>query len=165
MQIGGAEAVAAGQQVMATLTAHDVAAGVAEERVSPGTAQHRVVAVAPQQRVVAVIALQEIVTALAGQAIVAEREDAGVVGVGRHFLGSNVFWYLKDPAGTMFELFSDIDQITDDEAWERDHCRRDWGGSDGPAPVSVWGPKEPPEFFTPADIAEIGAAREALGLD
>lgn len=101
----------------------------------------------------------------AGQAIVAEREDAGVVGVGRHFLGSNVFWYLKDPAGTMFELFSDIDQITDDEAWERDHCRRDWGGSDGPAPVSVWGPKEPPEFFTPADIAEIGAAREALGLD
>lgn len=101
----------------------------------------------------------------AGQAIVAERPDASVVGVGRHFLGSNVFWYLNDPAGTMFELFSDIDQIVDEEAWERDHCRRDWGGADGPAPVSVWGPPEPETFFNPADLDVIGAAREALGLD
>jgi catechol 2,3-dioxygenase-like lactoylglutathione lyase family enzyme len=101
----------------------------------------------------------------AGQAVLAERDDANVVGVGRHYLGSNVFWYLTDPAGNMFELFSDIDQIVDDEAWERDHCRRDWAGSDGPAPVSVWGPKEPETFFNPADLAVIGAAREALGLD
>lgn len=101
----------------------------------------------------------------AGQSIVDEAPDSSVVGVGRHFLGSNVFWYFLDPAGTMFELFSDIDQIVDDEAWERDHLRRDWAGSDGPAPVSVWGPKEPEIFFTPADIAEIGAAREALGWD
>jgi catechol 2,3-dioxygenase-like lactoylglutathione lyase family enzyme len=101
----------------------------------------------------------------AGQAVLAERDDANVVGVGRHFLGSNVFWYLTDPAGTMFELFSDIDQIVDDEAWERDHCKRDWAGSDGPAPVSVWGPKEPEVFFSPADLGTIGAAREALGWD
>ncbi len=101
----------------------------------------------------------------AGQAVVTERDDANVVGVGRHFLGSNVFWYLTDPSGTMFEFFSDIDQIVDDEAWERDHCRRDWAGSDGPAPVSVWGPKEPETFFNPADLPVIGAAREALGLD
>lgn len=101
----------------------------------------------------------------AGQSVLAERADANVVGVGRHFLGSNVFWYLTDPAGTMFELFSDIDQIVDDEAWERDHCKRDWMGSDGPAPVSVWGPQEPETFMNPADLADIGAAREALGLD
>jgi catechol 2,3-dioxygenase-like lactoylglutathione lyase family enzyme len=101
----------------------------------------------------------------AGQAVLTEREDADVVGVGRHFLGSNVFWYLTDPSGTMFEFFSDIDQIIDDEAWDRDHCRRDWAGSDGPAPVSVWGPREPEVFFNPADLPEIGAAREALGLD
>ena len=73
--------------------------------------------------------------------------------------------HLTDPSGTMFEFFSDIDQIVDDEAWERDHCRRDWAGSDGPAPVSVWGPKEPETFFNPADLPVIGAAREALGLD
>ncbi len=101
----------------------------------------------------------------AGQAVVGEREDASVVGVGRHYLGSNVFWYLTDPSGTMFEFFSDIDQIIDDDAWERDHCRRDWGGADGPAPLGVWGPPEPEVFFNPVDLPEIGAAREALGLD
>lgn len=101
----------------------------------------------------------------AGQAVLAERPDANVVGVGRHFLGSNVFWYLTDPSGTMFEFFSDIDQIVDDEAWERDHCRRDWMGSDGPVPISVWGPQEPETFLNPADLPVIGAAREALGLD
>lgn len=100
----------------------------------------------------------------AGQAVLADRPDANVVGVGRHFLGSNVFWYLNDPSGTMFEFFSDIDQIVDDEAWATDHCKRDWLGSDGPAPVSVWGPKEPDTFLAPADLAAIGAAREALGL-
>jgi catechol 2,3-dioxygenase-like lactoylglutathione lyase family enzyme len=101
----------------------------------------------------------------AGQAVLAERPDANVVGVGRHFLGSNVFWYLTDPSGTMFELFSDIDQIVDDEAWERDHCKRDWLGSDGPAPIAVWGPPEPETFLNPVDLPIIGAAREALGLD
>jgi catechol 2,3-dioxygenase-like lactoylglutathione lyase family enzyme len=101
----------------------------------------------------------------AGQAVLAERDDASVVGVGRHYLGSNMFWYLTDPAGTMFEFFSDIDQIIDDEAWDRDHCKRDWHGADGFAPVAVWGPPEPEVFFTPADLPDIGAAREALGLD
>ena len=101
----------------------------------------------------------------AGQAVLAERPDANVVGVGRHFLGSNLFWYLADPAGTMFEFFADIDQIVDDEVWERDHCKFDWMGSDGPAPVSVWGPKEPETFMIPTDLPIIAAARESLGLD
>lgn len=100
----------------------------------------------------------------AGTAVVAERHDADVVGIGRHNLGSNVFWYLTDPAGTFFEFFCDMDQIVDDELWEREHLRRDWEGSDGPAGFSVWGPTEPPaEFFDPIDLDAIGAAREALG--
>lgn len=102
----------------------------------------------------------------AGTAVVTERADASVVGVGRHNLGSNIFWYLTDPAGTYFEFFCDMDQIVDDEAWERDHLRRDWEGEDGPAGFSVWGPKDPPpEFFNPLDLDAIGAAREALGWD
>ena len=101
----------------------------------------------------------------AGTAVLAERPDASVIGVGRHNLGSNVFWYLTDPSGTMFELYSDMDQIVDDDAWQRDHGRRDWEGADGPAGFSVWGPKEPPpSFFNPEDLGAIGAAREALGL-
>ncbi len=100
----------------------------------------------------------------AGMAVLAEREDASIVGIGRHVLGSNMFWYMLDPSGTMFEFFSDIDQIIDDEAWERDHARRDWEGSDGPAGFSVWGPKEPEIFFNPPDLGQIGAGREAAGL-
>lgn len=100
-----------------------------------------------------------------GQAVIAESAEANVVGVGRHFLGSNIFWYLTDPAGTMFELFSDMDQIVDDEAWARNIGRRDWGAPDRPAPFSVWGPPEPDTFFNPADLDAIGAAREATGLD
>jgi catechol 2,3-dioxygenase-like lactoylglutathione lyase family enzyme len=102
----------------------------------------------------------------AGTAVVEEHPGASVVGVGRHNLGSNVFWYLTDPAGTFFEFFCDMDQIVDDDGWERDHLKRDWEGSDGPAGFSVWGPKEPPpEFFNPVDLGAIGAAREALGWD
>lgn len=39
-------------------------------------------------------------------------------GLGRHYLGSNFFWYLKDPAGNFSEYFSDLDCIIDDELWE-----------------------------------------------
>ncbi|MFT7597915.1 MAG: catechol 2,3-dioxygenase-like lactoylglutathione lyase family enzyme [Acidimicrobiales bacterium] len=98
----------------------------------------------------------------AGQAVLGERNDASVVGVGRHVLGSNVFWYMLDPSGTMFEFFTDIDQIIDDEAWERDHARRDW--TPDTAPFSVWGPKEPEIFFNPPDLGEIAAGRQAAGL-
>ena len=92
------------------------------------------------------------------------RADAIVVVVGRDNLGSNIFWLLTYPAGTLFEFYSDMDQIVDDDVWEREHLRRDWEGSDGPAGFSVWGPKEPPpEFFNPLDLDVIGAAREALG--
>ena len=100
----------------------------------------------------------------AGAEVLAERADASVVGVGRHNLGSNLFWYMRDPAGNMFEFFADMDQIHDDEVWERDHGRRDWEGADGPAGFSVWGPKEPREFFAQPDLAEIAKAREALGM-
>ena len=99
-----------------------------------------------------------------GMAVLAERPDANVVGIGRHNLGANIFWYLTDPSGNMFEFFSDMDQITDDEAWERDFCKRDWEGADGPAGFSVWGPKEPESFINQPDLFEIAAAREARGL-
>ena len=100
-----------------------------------------------------------------GRAVLAESPDSDVVGMGRHNLGSNVFWYLRDPAGNMFEFFSDMDQIVDDELWDRVHRRDDWDGADGPAGFSVWGPKDPPPaFINPPDAPAIAAAREALGL-
>ena len=56
-------------------------------------------------------------------------------GLGRHFAGSNFYWYLRDPAGSYLELYSDLDQIVDDEAWERrgrtpfdfEHVANSWG--------------------------------------
>jgi len=38
----------------------------------------------------------------AGMAVLADRPDANVVGIGRHNLGANIFWYLTDPSGNMF---------------------------------------------------------------
>lgn len=74
-------------------------------------------------------------------AIGAERlSNAGAkmcFGLGRHALGSNLFHYTRDPWGSWIEYFSDIDQIT--QAWEPN----DWPE----APVAVWGPAQPPEFF------------------
>ena len=40
-----------------------------------------------------------------------------VWGLGRHFIGSNFFWYLRDPAGNFSEYYSDMDAITDDHLW------------------------------------------------
>ena len=78
-------------------------------------------------------------------------------GVGRHFAGSNFYWYLRDPSGSFLELYSDLDRITDDAAWERNR-----------APLSlehaanVWGPNLPPEFVVPADLAELSAGWATL---
>jgi hypothetical protein len=85
------------------------------------------------------------------------REDRHVVGLGRHAIGSNLFWYMKDPCGTMFEFFSDMDDIPDDDAWTP---RTDWELGQ----FATWGPKQPPhEFAFPPDLEAIAKAREAEG--
>jgi catechol 2,3-dioxygenase-like lactoylglutathione lyase family enzyme len=83
--------------------------------------------------------------------------DHDVLGLGRHSIGSNVFWYVKDPCGTMSEFYCDMDCIPDQETWER---------RKGPAPAAlgVWGPQHPPQvFFAPADLEDIAKGREAEG--
>jgi catechol 2,3-dioxygenase-like lactoylglutathione lyase family enzyme len=93
-----------------------------------------------------------------GMEVVGERPEASVFGVGRHIVGSNIFWYLLDPAGGMFELFTDMDQITDDELWAAQECR-DW------EPVNAaWEPAAAKaDFYLPADIEDIARGREAAG--
>ena len=97
---------------------------------------------------------------LAGMRVVAERPEASVYGVGRHVLGANLFWYLLDPQGGMFELFADMDQITDDDQWEAEELRTDWD----PFTIASWEPGHAkPDFFLPADIDDLAKAREAAG--
>ena len=51
-------------------------------------------------------------------AMLHEHPERHVWGLGRHHIGSNFFWYLKDPAGNFTEYYSDIDCIIDDALWQ-----------------------------------------------
>ena len=65
-------------------------------------------------------------------------------GFGRHYIGSNYFYYIRDPWGSFAEYFYDIDYIPQDCAWE---------GRDVPAEhaLYVWGPPPPDYFFQNAE--------------
>ncbi len=69
-----------------------------------------------------------------------------VWGLGRHYGGSNFFWYLKDPAGNFSEYYSDMDCIVDDQLWTPE----DLAGAQG---LYAWGPPPPPSFLHPEDLA------------
>ena len=69
-----------------------------------------------------------------------------VWGLGRHHVGSNFFYYLKDPAGNFSEYYSDLDCIVDDALW----TPRTWEGMRG---LYNWGPPPPPSFLAPEDLA------------
>jgi catechol 2,3-dioxygenase-like lactoylglutathione lyase family enzyme len=97
---------------------------------------------------------------LAAGEILDERPDCAVAGLGRHIVGANLFWYLLDPAGAMFELFADMDQIVDDERWAAEVRRDDWD----PFGVSAWTANQPsPDFWLPSDIEELASARQRVG--
>jgi catechol 2,3-dioxygenase-like lactoylglutathione lyase family enzyme len=72
--------------------------------------------------------------------------EGHVWGLGRHYAGSNFFWYLKDPAGNFSEYYSDMDCIIDDQLWTPE----DLEGARG---LFSWGPPPPPSFLHPEDLA------------
>jgi catechol 2,3-dioxygenase-like lactoylglutathione lyase family enzyme len=79
-----------------------------------------------------------------------------VWGLGRHHIGSNFFWYLKDPAGNFSEYYSDIDCIVDEALWEPGV----WEGSKG---LYNWGPPPPPSFLAPEDLAALMTGAHQAG--
>ena len=76
------------------------------------------------------------------------RPERHVWGLGRHYAGSNFFWYLKDPAGNFSEYYSDMDCIVDDQLWTPE----DLEGARG---LFAWGPPPPPSFLHPDDLAAL----------
>jgi len=80
------------------------------------------------------------------QAMLEGRPERHVWGLGRHYAGSNFFWYLKDPAGNFSEYYSDMDCIIDDQLWTPE----DLEGARG---LFAWGPPPPPSFLHPEDLA------------
>ena len=84
----------------------------------------------------------------AAAALVAEDPSRHAWGLGRHAIGSNYFWYLRDPAGNFAEYTSDLDVIADEDAWRV--------ASSIPANgLAAWGPPVPREFLAPPDIAAL----------
>ncbi|WP_030903271.1 VOC family protein [Streptomyces sp. NRRL F-5126] len=78
-------------------------------------------------------------------------------GLGRHFIGSNFFWYLRDPAGTFSEYYSDLDCIAEDALWSP----RVWEADKA---LYSWGPPPPPSFVDPEDLAaHMTGAHSATG--
>ncbi len=60
-------------------------------------------------------------------------------GLGRHVIGSNFFYYLRDPWGSFSEYYYDLDYIPEGCAWEP----RDFPPEDA---LYVWGPPCPADF-------------------
>jgi catechol 2,3-dioxygenase-like lactoylglutathione lyase family enzyme len=71
-------------------------------------------------------------------------------GFGRHHVGSNFFWYFRDPAGNFCEYYSDLDVIPADEVWTPEDF------ADARA-LASWGPPPPPSFLAPDDLAALMA--------
>jgi catechol 2,3-dioxygenase-like lactoylglutathione lyase family enzyme len=84
----------------------------------------------------------------AAAGMVAADPTRHVWGLGRHGIGSNYFWYLRDPAGNFAEYTSDLDVIVDDEAWKIT-------ASSGAHPLAAWGPPVPASFLAPEDVTAL----------
>ena len=81
----------------------------------------------------------------AAAAMVAGDASRHVWGLGRHAIGSNYFWYLRDPAGNFAEYSSDLDVIADAEAWKVASSLPAHG-------LAAWAPPVPAAFLAPEDI-------------
>jgi hypothetical protein len=81
-------------------------------------------------------------------AMLAADASRHVWGLGRHHVGSNFFWYLRDPAGNFSEYYSDLDCIVDEQLWKPGV----WEGGRG---LYNWGPPPPPSFVHPEDLADL----------
>lgn len=77
-----------------------------------------------------------------------DHPDRHVWGLGRHHIGSNFFWYLKDAAGNFSEYYSDLDCIVDDQLWKPSVV-------EGMKGLYSWGPPPPPSFLMPEDLAAL----------
>jgi catechol 2,3-dioxygenase-like lactoylglutathione lyase family enzyme len=60
-------------------------------------------------------------------------------GFGRHAIGSNFFWYIRDPWNSYAEYYCDMDYIPAEADWRA----RDWAPEDS---LHSWGPNPPEDF-------------------
>jgi len=89
-------------------------------------------------------------------AMLADHPERHVWGLGRHHIGSNFFWYLKDPAGNFSEYYSDLDCIVEDALWKP-------AVVEGARGIYNWGPPIPPSFIQPEDLAALMTGAHSAG--
>lgn len=82
-------------------------------------------------------------------AMLEEHPERHAWGLGRHHIGSNFFWYLRDPAGNFTEYYSDMDCIVDDQLWKPGLF------GEGRLGLYNWGPPPPASFLHPEDLAAL----------
>jgi catechol 2,3-dioxygenase-like lactoylglutathione lyase family enzyme len=87
---------------------------------------------------------------LGADALLSKDPSRHVWGFGRHHIGSNFFWYFRDPAGNFSEYYSDLDCIVDDQLWKPQVF-------EGMRALYSWGPPPPASFLRPDDLAELMA--------
>jgi catechol 2,3-dioxygenase-like lactoylglutathione lyase family enzyme len=69
-------------------------------------------------------------------------------GVARHVIGSNYFFYVRDPWGSYSEYSADIDYIPADVNWPSgDHPPED--------AIYLWGPKMPEDFIVNYEVKAV----------
>jgi catechol 2,3-dioxygenase-like lactoylglutathione lyase family enzyme len=92
---------------------------------------------------------------LRGGSNMVEADDSRHVwGIGRHAIGSNWFWYLRDPAGNFVEYAADVDRITSQDLY----VPKAWAGKEY---LYAYGPPIPDAFIEPPDAQAIFAAAGA----
>lgn len=84
------------------------------------------------------------------RALLAKDPSRHVWGFGRHHVGSNFFWYFRDPANNFAEYYADMDCILDDQLWKP-------AVFEDARALFAWGPSPPPSFLQPNDLAELMA--------
>lgn len=72
--------------------------------------------------------------------------DRHVWGLGRHAIGSNWFWYLREPGGTFVEYAADVDRISSQDLYQA----KEWSGHEY---LYAFGPPPPRAFLEPTDLA------------
>ncbi len=77
-----------------------------------------------------------------------QHPERHVWGMGRHYVGSNFFWYLRDPAGNFTEYYADMDTIEIDQLWTPEE-------HEAARTLYSWGQPPPASFIAPDDLADL----------
>jgi hypothetical protein len=75
-------------------------------------------------------------------------------GPGRHGIGHNLFAYHRNPDGQIIELFTELDQINDEELgyfeprpWHKDRPQKPKVWAKDPSASNIWGIMPPSDFL------------------